>query len=96
MGIDYSANIYYGYRFNYNELKEICKKNDIEDVDYIVEDYYSVRDLATNARFCVEVNNLYLDDSVATYYIGISQSDSLVSELKANQCISLYCQGFSQ
>lgn len=77
MGIDYSANIYYGYRFDYYELEELCKKNNIEDVDYIVEDYYSVRDMATNARFCVEVNNLYWDKSEATYYIGISLPDNL-------------------
>ena len=77
MGIDYSASIYYGYSFDYYELKELCKKNNIEGVDYLVEDYYSVRDLTTKARFCVEINNHYWDKSEATYYIGISLHDNL-------------------
>ena len=77
MGKEYNAGIYYGYRFDYEELKEICKKNDIEEVDYLLDEYYSIRDLETGARFCIEVNNLYLDDSAATYYMGIALRDTL-------------------
>ena len=84
MSVDYDSNLIYGYSFSYDELEELCEKNDFtieefiekaEDLNYQTT-YFTSN--GTRIHLSIDKDDYYCSDCDAEYFIGISLKSDLI------------------
>ena len=91
MGIDYDSNLIYGYSFSYDELEELCEKNDFTIEEFIekAEEFIEkAEDLnyqttyftsnGTRIHLSFDVDDCYCSEYDAEYFIGIKLKSDLI------------------